>query len=279
MLSAMPTDPPPPSPTFGRRRALALLAGGAGALALGACGRDGDPSPASGPTSTTGGGSSTSAASSGSGGSSGAGVTAEVPDETGGPYPADGTNGPDVLTESGVVRRDITSSFGSRSGSVSGVPLTLALSIVHAGTGRPYPGAAMYLWHADPLGRYSLYSPGVTDQSWLRGVQAGDANGRLTFQSVFPGAYDGRWPHLHFEVFESLAGATSGQGKVKTSQMAMPAETCNLVYTTTGYETSASNLSRTSLARDMVFADGYALQVPTITGDVQGLTATLTIAV
>lgn len=38
---------------------------------------------------------------------------AEIPDETAGPYPGDGSNGPNVLAESGIVRSDITSSFGS----------------------------------------------------------------------------------------------------------------------------------------------------------------------
>ena len=37
----------------------------------------------------------------------------EIPEETAGPYPGDGSNGANVLTESGVVRSDITSSFGS----------------------------------------------------------------------------------------------------------------------------------------------------------------------
>ena len=34
-----------------------------------------------------------------------------IPEETAGPFPGDGTNGPDVLTESGVVRSDITTSL------------------------------------------------------------------------------------------------------------------------------------------------------------------------
>lgn len=36
----------------------------------------------------------------------------EVPDETAGPYPGDGSNGPNVLTESGIVRSDIRPGFG-----------------------------------------------------------------------------------------------------------------------------------------------------------------------
>ena len=40
----------------------------------------------------------------------------EIPEETAGPYPGDGSNGPNVLAESGVVRSDITTSFGDASG-------------------------------------------------------------------------------------------------------------------------------------------------------------------
>jgi protocatechuate 3,4-dioxygenase beta subunit len=270
---------------FGRRRALQVLAGGAGALALAACGRSGSgassasSSTSTAPTtsSTLSGSASTTAAASGSGDAST--VTQEIPDETGGPYPADGTNGPNVLTESGIVRPDLRSSFGSLSGTTSGVPLQLALKVVHAGTGKAYGGAAVYLWHCSADGRYSLYSQGATDQNWLRGVQAADGNGDLAFTTVFPGAYSGRYPHIHFEVFSSLGAATSTGGKLKTSQMALPKAACDAVYATSGYPSSASNLSRTSLSSDMVFSDGYSLQLPTVTGDAGGMTATLTIAV
>jgi hypothetical protein len=44
-------------------------------------------------------------------------------------------------------------------------------------------------------------------------------------------------------------------------------DTCRAVYVTSGYEQSASNLSRVSLDSDNVFGDGYDLQLPTITGD------------
>jgi hypothetical protein len=49
------------------------------------------------------------------------------PDETAGPYPGDGSNGPDVLEQSGIVRRDIRSSFEEYSGTAEGVPMTLEL--------------------------------------------------------------------------------------------------------------------------------------------------------
>ena len=145
-------------------------------------------------------------------------------------------------------------------------------------------GAAMdrrqYLWHCDRLGRYSLYSSGITSQNYLRGVQGADANRKVTFSSIFPGCYSGRWPHIHFEVYPSLSAATNVANKIATSQIALPKATCDLVYATTGYESSVTNLSQVSLAADNVFSDGSALELATITGDVSsGFTAALTVAV
>jgi protocatechuate 3,4-dioxygenase beta subunit len=196
----------------------------------------------------------------------GATPTAEVPDETAGPYPGDGSNGPDVLAESGVVRSDIRSSFGSMSGTADGVPLTIHLRVLDADTCDPVPGAAVYLWHCDAAGLYSLYSQGATNQNYLRGVQAADGDGRLTFQSTFPGCYSGRWPHIHFEVFEDLDAARSVRNKLATSQIALPGDTSAAVYATSGYSGSTANLARVTLSSDNVFRDGAAAQTPQITG-------------
>jgi protocatechuate 3,4-dioxygenase beta subunit len=130
------------------------------------------------------------------------------------------------------------------------------------------------------LGRYSLYSSGVTNQNYLRGVQEADASGKVTFTSIFPGCYSGRWPHIHFEVYRSLSAATSVSNKIATSQIALPKSACDEVYATSGYATSVANLSRVSLASDMVFSDGSALELATVSGSVSGgMTATLTVAV
>ena len=56
-------------------------------------------------------------------------ATEEIPDETGGPFPADGTNGVNALSEDGVVRSDITSSFGAATGVADGVPLQVVLNV------------------------------------------------------------------------------------------------------------------------------------------------------
>lgn len=257
-----------------RRRALWLVGGGLGAITLAACGSNAAKSTVTtmlGTTSTTAGASGTSSTAS----------CTKIPTETAGPYPADGTNGPDVLTQSGVVRRDITSSFGSMSGSVSGAPLTMRFKVLDIARGcTPYAGAAMYVWHASPDGKYSLYSAGATNQNWLRGVQEADADGWVTFTTVFPGCYDGRWPHVHFEVYPTLAKATSARTAVSTSQLALPQDACAAAYATSGYGVSATNLQRTSLTRDMVFRDGFQSQLGIVTGDIaSGMTVTLNVPV
>jgi protocatechuate 3,4-dioxygenase beta subunit len=101
-------------------------------------------------------------------------------------------------------------------------------------------------------------------------VQAAAADGTVTFTSIYPAAYSGRWPHIHFEVYPSLADATRASGKLRTSQVALPERPSRLVYATDGYDTSLGNLAQTSLATDNVFSDGWSLQLGTVTGDVDG---------
>ena len=61
---------------------------------------------------------------------------------------------------------------------------------VQAG-GTPVEGAAVYAWHCDREGRYSLYDSTLTNENYLRGVQESDASGKVTFQSIFPAATRG----------------------------------------------------------------------------------------
>ena len=256
-----------------RRRALSVF-GGAGLLALAGCADDATTGTSA--TATASGPAATAAASTAVAG------TDEIPEETGGPYPADGSNGVNVLTESGIVRSDITKSFGSASGVATGVPLTIALTVLDVadGAASPYGGAAVYLWHCDIDGNYSLYSQGVERENYLRGVQEAGADGTVTFTSIYPAAYSGRWPHVHFEVYPSLEAATTAGGRLRTSQLALPEDTSKLVYATDGYSRSVSNLAQTSLDTDNVFLDGYSLQLATVTGTVtDGLVARLNVPV
>jgi protocatechuate 3,4-dioxygenase beta subunit len=206
---------------------------------------------------------------------------AVIPEETAGPFPGDGSNGPNVLADSGVVRKDIRSSFGSSTSVATGVPLTINLTIQDSGVDcAPLAGAAVYVWHCDQAGNYSLYSQAAANENYLRGVQAADDNGLVTFQSIFPACYSGRWPHIHFEVYPSLEMATDENNKIATSQVALPKASCDLVYATSGYEQSVSNLGQVSLERDMVFSDGVTQQLGAVTGTVdQGLAVALTVPV
>ena len=244
---------------LGRRRLLGLLAG-AGLATVAGCATPGRPPGGGGP-----------------GGAVAAGAEGEIPQETAGPYPGDGSNGPNVLTESGIVRSDITSSFGSSTGTAGGIPLAIRLTVTDT-SGAPLPGAALYLWHCDREGRYSLYD--VEDQNYLRGVQAADASGTVMFTSIFPAAYSGRWPHAHFEVYPDLAAATSSDNAITTSQLALPRAVCEQVYATDGYDASVRNLAATSLESDNVFGDGSDTQLATVTGSIDaGFVATLAVPV
>jgi protocatechuate 3,4-dioxygenase beta subunit len=274
-----------------RRRVLQLL-GGVGLLALVGCGSRGAGSgtsaaaPTSGSTPDSAGSSSATSSASAtaatSGGSSPAGESVgTIPEETAGPFPGDGSNGANVLTQDGVVRRDIRPSFGPSTTVADGVPMTLELTVVDADNGgAARAGTAVYVWHCDREGRYSMYSDGVTEENYLRGVQEADADGRVRFTSIYPACYQGRWPHVHFEVYPSVAEATAAGSKLATSQIALTADVSKDVYATDGYEQSADNLSRVSLATDMVFSDGAELETPTVTGSVDaGYVIALTMGV
>jgi protocatechuate 3,4-dioxygenase beta subunit len=265
-----------------RRRALGIFGGVALTSLLAACGVAPDSDASASPTATetatptpTASPTPTATAS-----AAASGPLDEVPDETGGPYPADGSNGVNVLDDSGIVRRDIRSSFGASTTAAQGVPLTIALTVRDAATGAALVGKGVYLWHCDRDGNYSLYSQGVENENYLRGVQATDANGTVTFTSIYPACYSGRWPHIHFEVYDDVDTAVASGPIVKTSQIALPDETNAQVYATTGYEQSIRNASQVSLQSDNVFGeDGGIHQIASMAGSVAGYTASLTIGV
>ena len=237
-----------------RRQALRVLGLGTAALGLAACGN----------------------------GSSSGSASAEIPDETEGPYPGDGSNGPDVLEQTGVVRRDIRSSFGGATGTADGVAMTLEMEIKDlANGGAPFVGVAVYVWHCDREGRYSLYSDGVTEENYLRGVQITDSDGKVSFDSVFPACYSGRWPHVHFEVFPDQASIADDSTIIATSQLALPQDASEAVYAQRGYETSVQNMAEVSLDDDHEFGDdGGGRQLATATGDVRtGYTVVLSVGV
>ena len=117
--------------------------------------------------------------------------------------------GPYYVEDASLVRRDI------REG-VDGVPLELQFRIVDIDNDcKPLAGAEIDIWQCDSQGRYSHYKemdPAVwpdgggaakhTDnETWLRGRQISDENGRVDFQTIYPGWYSPRAQHIHARVF------------------------------------------------------------------------------
>ncbi|MPS70290.1 MAG: intradiol ring-cleavage dioxygenase [Novosphingobium sp.] len=288
---------------IGRRRALAILASAGSVAGVAACGGD-DGSSSSGTSgsssstsstsssSTTSSSTSSTSSSSTSSGGSSADTCVADPTETNGPYPADGTNTAsgstsNVLTVSGVVRSDIRSSFINSTTTAAGVALELTLQLVDVNNGcAAIEGAAIYVWHCDAAGKYSLYSSGVTTESYLRGVQVTDSEGKVTFTTIYPACYSGRWPHIHFEIFTGgLTSASTGRTASLISQLAMPAATNTAVFTgDTRYTASIANYNAISLSSDNVFGDNSSAQLaqmtPTLSGSLTaGYTGTALIGI
>ena len=236
-----------------RRGVLGLLGAGVGTVILAACSTD------SAATTSPG----------------------EIPDETAGPYPGDGSNGVNVLEQSGIVRSDIRSSLDGGT-TATGVPITLTLTVLDmANDDAPFTDVAVYVWHCDSAGGYSMYSDGIEDETYLRGVQVADAKGVVTFTSIFPACYTGRWPHIHFEVYPDVDSITDSSTAIATSQVALPEEASTAVYAGSGYEGSSANMAQVSLDSDNVFSDDKgASQLATVTGNAtSGYQVSLTVRV
>ena len=174
-----------------------------------------------------------------------------IPEETAGPYPLD------LSGSEQFFRTDVTEGK-------EGLPMTLIMAIVDVNSDcAPLAGARVDLWHCDALGVYSGYQqPGVdaSSETFCRGIQLADANGQVTFQTIFPGWYPGRITHVHFQVF--LEG-----GLEATSQIGFPQEVTDAVYAREPYAIKGPNTSVASIDQDMVFSDGSQYQMASITGN------------
>jgi len=259
-----------------RRLALGTL-GSLGIAALVGCGGGTDDTSTADATTDASGSTSTSTN----------GSTCSVaPEETAGPYPADGTSASNhaynVLTLSGIVRSDIRYNIGA-SAPVSGVPLTITVTLTNASAScAPLEGCAIYLWHCSQEGNYSVYTENSIASNYLRGVQTTDADGSVSFTTIVPGCYAGRMPHMHLEVYANLAHATTGQNAIKTTQLAFPTATMSAIYNANAsYSASVRNLAQISFATDNVFSDGYELQMVSMQADAAsgGYTANATISI
>lgn len=210
-----------------------------------------------------------------SGGAAAALDCVALPWETAGPYPGDGSNSRNgqvinVLTQKGVIRSDLRPSFAGLTPQAEGTLLELELTLLDHDGCTPLAGHAIYLWHCDALGQYSLYD--LPEANFLRGVALADEEGRVRLTTIVPGCYDGRWPHIHFEIFRSAEAAVAGEASVLTAQIALPEAACAAVYAADPrYRNGTRNLGRITLARDNVFADNgaaaLAQQMLEMTGD------------
>jgi protocatechuate 3,4-dioxygenase beta subunit len=229
-----------------RREVFGLHSAAGAALAVG-CGGETPTGPTtgtSGTTTTTGGTASAACAVS--------------PQETVGPYPS--------LVD--LIRSDI------REGR-SGTPVALTLTVVNVNNAcSPVADAVIDIWQCDAEGHYSQYNqPGYngTAQTFLRGIQATDSRGQVTFTTIYPGWYAGRATHIHVEV-------TVNGRSVKVTQIAFP-ETVNAeVYRSGVY--ASRGLNPTSNTVDMVFADSLQSELASVGGSpTAGYTATFTVGI
>jgi protocatechuate 3,4-dioxygenase beta subunit len=203
---------------------------------------------------------------SGTGSGTGSGSCTVSPTETEGPFP--------TKTPSSLVTNDIRSDR-------TGVAFTIKITINNVNNScAALAGAIVDIWHCDKDGNYSEYggtgmqATNYTSVHFLRGRQVTDANGLVTFTSVFPGWYSGRAPHIHVHVYNA------GGSSLKVTQIAFPTDVCNTVYTTaTNYYTRGKQ--DTSNASDNVFSDSLASELATVTGSVSAgytLTHLITVA-
>ncbi|HKO92193.1 MAG TPA: intradiol ring-cleavage dioxygenase [Polyangiaceae bacterium] len=176
------------------------------------------------------------------------------PEQTEGPYYVDGE----------LLRADI------REGK-AGTPLSLELLVVVGQNCVPLANAAVDIWHCDATGVYSGFTGQLggldtRSQVFLRGTQLTGADGRVRFQTIYPGWYPGRTTHIHFKVH------LSGNREV-TSQLYFDEALNREVYTTDPY--AAHGQKDTSNAADL----GRNAPLLAVTGNGSGYTGSMTITV
>lgn len=231
-------------------RGLGLVGLGSVAMPIiSSCSSDDDVSTDSGATDNT--------EATDTGSSSGTTTCSVTPSETAGPFP--------TKSPSSLVKSDITSDR-------TGVPLTINITIQNKNAScAALAGALVDIWHCDKDGYYSEYggtgmqSADFTSVHFLRGRQTTDANGLVSFTSIFPGWYSGRATHIHVHIYN--ASGTS----LLVTQIAFPEGSGSAVVlvnasTSNGYTKGMSGY--TYNANDNVFSDGVSSELATVTGSV-----------
>lgn len=133
-----------------------------------------------------------------------------------------------------------------------GVPLTLNFQVRDVLTCKPLPDAKVLIWHTNNEGWYSgvknpmLNADGtaqegvldLTDESFCRGMQTSDAQGRVQFVTPFPGWYFPRTTHIHLKVYPPALGEEA------TTQLYLRSDVCDEVYATQHYRHRGPNPTR-----------------------------------
>lgn len=166
-----------------------------------------------------------------------------IPSETAGPFPLD-------LTENqSYFRQDVREDR-------EGVRHDLKIKIIGLENCLPMPNVRVNIWHCDKDGLYSGYQTEV-GKTYLRGYQITDANGEVNFTTIFPGWYNGRICHIHFQAYVSSVYAA-------VSQLTYPLAEKNEIYAAHP-SVYTKGLDPLNFNQDGIFADGYAYQLATLT--------------
>jgi protocatechuate 3,4-dioxygenase beta subunit len=161
-----------------------------------------------------------------------------------------------------------------------GVPLQLILRVLEASAScAPIPKAAVDVWQCDALGVYSGYEGAaiaprhvepVDDKTFLRGTQLSDAAGAVRFQTIYPGWYQGRTPHVHLKL---RVGA-----KAATTQLYFPDEVTNAVYARAPYDRHRNRDTTNATDRFLGPIADKSLVMWTIARDGDGYVAAASVA-
>ncbi len=151
-----------------------------------------------------------------------------------------------------------------------GIPLRLALSVVSVPGCAAIRNATVDVWHADAGGVYSGFGSATSSRTFLRGVQRTGVDGKVAFETIYPGWYQGRATHIHVKVFV-------GASTVHTGQLYFDEQVTSAVYATAPY--SSHTGQRTTNDQDSIFASGGPQSMLTLTRDGTGYVGTLTLGI
>lgn len=170
----------------------------------------------------------------------------------------------------------------------AGVIHTFTIRINGTNNCAPMPGLRVDVWHCNAHGFYSHYASGGSNNGhngqntpvnnatliYCRGNQITNANGEVTFTSIFPGWYPGRTCHIHFAIYAyGTPGTSSGWIQQRISQFTFPISQKNaLLVSQSPY--SLYGADPTSPDADNVFSSPsgawQTLQLATLTGSGPG---------